>query len=214
KGEDALKVLERARAKFRQSFILEYFSALAYGKLEKYSDAIRHLTAAEVVARANNESQRLTYGFYFELAAMYERNKDYDRAEQFFRKTLQMQPTFAEALNYLGYMWADQGVKLDEARKFIEQAVKQEPDNAAFLDSLGWVYFKLGQHAKALEWQLKAVKNSKKDDATLQDHLGDIHAALKHYREAREAWRKSLSIEPNPGIEKKLQAPPGEDSSP
>ena len=33
-----------------------------------------------------------------------------------FEKCLDLSPDFAEALNYLGYMLADRGVKLDKAR--------------------------------------------------------------------------------------------------
>ena len=42
-------------------------------------------------------------------------------------------------------------------------------------------------------------------DATLLDHLGDVHAALGQLDKAREAWRKSIEIEPNKEIEKKLK---------
>ena len=44
-------------------------------------------------------------------------------------------------------------------------------------------------------------------DATLFDHLGDVYAALHESDKAREAWRKSLQIEPNKEVEKKLKDP-------
>jgi predicted negative regulator of RcsB-dependent stress response len=40
----------------------------------------------------------------------------------------------------------------------------------------------------------------------LFDHLGDIYAALQQQGKAREAWQKSLSLEPNEEVEKKLKA--------
>jgi Flp pilus assembly protein TadD len=51
----------------------------------------------------------------------------------------------------------------------------------------------------------QAVENSKEPDPTLYDHLGDIYNALHQAEKAREAWNKSLSLEPNPQIEKKLK---------
>ena len=51
-------------------------------------------------------------------------------------------------------------------------------------------------------------------DATLLDHLGDIYAALGRLAEAREAWRKSLEVEANPEVEKKLHAQPPAPSPP
>ena len=104
-------------------------------------------------------------------------------------------------------MWAERGVKLPQARELIEQAVKLEPDNPAYLDSLGWVLFKLKQTNEALTYLLKAIKLSKEPDPTLFDHLGDIHASLNQSDQAREAWQKSIALEPNPEVKKKLEPP-------
>ena len=109
-----------------------------------YAEALRHFVAAEVIAKATDPSQ-LNEGFYFQLGAACERKGDYAQAEQYFEKSLKLAPDFAEAMNYLGYMWAEHGMKLGQARELIEKAVKAEPKNAAFLDSLAWVLFKLDQ---------------------------------------------------------------------
>ncbi len=77
---------------------------------------------------------------YFLRGALAERQKHYDDAEVQFRKVLAIDPNNSMTLNYLGYMQADRGVKLDEALTMIQQAVKQEPQNYAYLDSLGWAY--------------------------------------------------------------------------
>ena len=44
-------------------------------------------------------------------------------AEKYFEKCLQLAPDFADAMNYLGYMWAEHGVKLAQARELIEKAL-------------------------------------------------------------------------------------------
>ncbi len=207
KPQDALATLQKARVKFPESFATEFLSGMAYNRRKEYAEAIKHFTAAEVIARVT-DPKRLNEAFYFQLGAVYERSGDFQQSETYFQKCLEMSPEFAEALNYLGYMWADRGVKLDQARKLIEKAVKIEPKNAAFLDSLGWVLFKLDQPQPALEQILKALEFAEEPDATLYDHLGDIYMALKQPEKAREAWRKSLSIEPNEQIKKKLDAPP------
>ena len=146
--------------------------------------------------------------FFFQVGTAYERHKDFKQAENYFLQCLKLAPDFAEALNYLGYMWAERGEHLTEAKTMIEKAVKQEPENAAFLDSLAWVLFKLNQPKEALEFQLKALKFQKEPDATLHDHLGDIYAALNQSDKARAQWELSLSIEPSDIIQKKLKAAP------
>ena len=205
---EALETLAKARGKFQQTFLGEYYTALAYGGLKDYTNALKHLTSAEIIARAT-ATNRLTREFYFQFGRIFEQAQRFKEAETYFRKTLELSPDFTVALNYLGYMWADRGENLDEARVMIEKAVKLEPKNGAYLDSLGWVLFKLGQPAEALPWILKAIEHNEEQDATLYDHLGDIHAALNQPDKAREAWRKSLAIDPNEKVEKKLRTSGG-----
>ena len=202
---EALQTLEKARGKFAPSFVNEYFTAMAYSRMKDHTNALKHLVAAEVVARAT-DTNRLTHGFYFQLGAAYERTQSYSEAEKYFRRCLQMEPKFSEAMNYLGYMWAERGTNLEEARQLIEKAVELEPKNAAYLDSLGWVLFKLDRSKEALVWLQKAIKHAEEPDATLYDHLGDVYSSLDQISEAREAWRKAVSLEPNSQIEKKLGA--------
>jgi tetratricopeptide (TPR) repeat protein len=204
-AKEALETLEKARGRFQQGFIGEYYTALAYTRLKDYTNSLKHLTAAEVIARVS-ATNRLNQAFYFQLGAACERNQKFKEAEGYFRKAIELSPDFAEALNYLGYMWADRDENLGEARAMIEKAVKLEPKNPAFLDSLGWVFFKLGQTSEALPLILKAIELNDEPDATLYDHLGDVQAALNQLDKAREAWRKSISIEASEKVEKKLKA--------
>jgi tetratricopeptide (TPR) repeat protein len=202
-ADAALETLDKARKKFPQSYTLELCTALAYGRKKDYKHAVEHYTAAEVIGKATDPG-RLDDQFYFQLGAAYERLGDLKQAEEYFEKCLKLAPDFSEAQNYLGYMWAEHDTKLDRARELIEKAVKSEPKNAAYLDSLGWVLFKLHQPKEALDYTLKAVALSEEPDATLFEHLGDIYAALNDQEKAREAWSKSLAVEPNEEIRKKL----------
>jgi tetratricopeptide (TPR) repeat protein len=203
KSSDALATLEKARKQFPQSFAMEFWTAMAYSREKAYVEALRHYTAAEVIAKVTDPKQ-LDEGFYFQLGATCERKGDYDQAEKYFQKCLALAPDSAEAMNYLGYMWAEHGMKLDQARELIEKAVKAEPKNAAYLDSLAWVLFKLNRPKEALPQALKAVEFSEEPDPTVYDHLGDIYGALHQTEKAREAWKKSVSLEPNDEVKKKL----------
>jgi tetratricopeptide (TPR) repeat protein len=202
---DALATLDRARNRFPPSFELELWSGLAYSRQKAYAEAVRHYASAESIAKAADPT-RLTHEFYFEIGAAYERSGDIPQAERCFEKCLQLSPNDAAAQNYLGYMWAEHGTKLERAHELIQKAVKTEPNNPAYLDSLGWVLFKLHQPQEALKNVTKAIELSPEQDATLLDHLGDIYNALGQSDKAREAWTKSLSLEANDDIKKKLEA--------
>ncbi|MBI1841579.1 MAG: tetratricopeptide repeat protein [Verrucomicrobia bacterium] len=198
-----LDTLEDARARFGETFQTEFFAGIAYARLKEYSNAVARLTTAEIIARAK-ETNRLTHLFYFQLGSSLERNKNLEEAEKAFRKVLEMKPDFSEAMNYLGYMWVENGMKLQEARGLIEKAVKIEPKNGAFLDSMAWVMFKLGKPKEALVWMKKAMEYSTDPDPTLWDHLGDIQSAAGDAAQAAVSWKKALGLEPNPEIQKKL----------
>ncbi len=218
---DALETLARARAKFGSSFLVEFYAGVAQAGRKDYVEALKHFTSAELQARAS-EPSRLNHIFYFQVGSVYERlanaaftenrpsdgDRHFAEAERNFRRSIELSPDNAEALNSLGYMWAERGLNLDEARQMIEKAIQLEPESAAILDSLAWVLFQLKQPAAALEPMLKAIRLSEKPDATLLDHLGDIYAALDRWTDARQAWRESLAIEPNPSVQKKIDAKP------
>jgi tetratricopeptide (TPR) repeat protein len=205
RGDSALQVIEQARLRFPDSFDARYFNAMVNLQLNDYDEAARQLTAAENMARTNNPA-RLDRQFYFQIGAACERAHQYSRAEGYLQKCIDMEPDDAEALNYLGFMWADRGEHLSKARAYIEKACKIEPKNAAYLDSLGWVLFKLNQPEAALPWLVKAVELSTEPDATILDHLGDVYLSLHQLGKAMENWKKSLDVEPNDDVKKKLES--------
>ncbi len=103
-------------------------------------------------------------------------------------------------------MWAEKGIRLEEAHEAISKAVALEPESAAYLDSMGWVLYKMNRPQEALPQLQKAIQLSEDPDPTLFDHLGDVYAALKEKAKAREAWAKSLSLEPSGEVSKKLDS--------
>jgi tetratricopeptide (TPR) repeat protein len=128
----------------------------------------------------------------FLRGSLAERQKHYEPAEDLFRQALDLDPSNAMVLNYLGYMLADKGVKLPEALKMIRKAVEQEPMNGAYLDSLGWVYFKMGQYELAEENLRQAVERTQ-TDPTVHEHLGDLYEKTGRIRLAAAQWQLSLN---------------------
>jgi len=158
-------------------------------KGKRYADEQKTLDTIEAISTTDNEKQDVS----FRRGAMFEREKSFDDAEREFRKVLQKDPNNAEALNYLGYMFADRGVRLDEAQQMIAKALEIVPGNGAFLDSLGWVHFRqnrLDQAAEELRQALGAIGN---DDPTVHDHLGEVYFKQGKLREAIQQWEASVA---------------------
>ena len=61
-----------------------------------------------------------------------------------------------DALNFIGYTWAEAGVRLEDAERYIRRAVLLRPDAGGILDSLAWVLYRRGAFAEALEVQREA----------------------------------------------------------
>ena len=114
----------------------------------------------------------------------------------------------AEVYNSLGYIFADHGHKLVDALGYIQKAVELEPENGAIADSLAWVFYRLGRFQEAKREIVRAIGLLGEDiDATILDHAGDIHAALGDMTNARDCWRKALSLKGDvdyDAIERKL----------
>ena len=202
--QKALDLMNKARTQNSDKFLIEFFSGIATSELKRYPEAIKYLSTAEVIVAV--ETNRPTEMLYFQLGAAYERNNQLDVAEKYFMKCLAKDPNSAEAMNYMGYMWAEKGIKLDQAKELIAKALQLEPENAAYLDSMAWVYYKLNNPQEALPLMLKAIEKNKTPDAVLYDHLGDIYKALGKNELAVDSWKKSVQIEVNPEVQKKIES--------
>ena len=112
-------------------------------------------------------------------------------AERLLAKAIQVNPKNAMALNYLGYMLADRGVKLPEAMAYIQRALALDPKNAAYLDSLGWAQFRMSLVDEA-EKNLRAALQYDADDPAVLEHLGDLLMQTGRKEEAVGAWQKAL----------------------
>jgi tetratricopeptide (TPR) repeat protein len=175
--------------------------AIIYTRTKRWSDALDALSKAEQLSSKTEDKAYVD----FLRGDLYQRQKMFDQAEGEFKKALAItppsDPQSAATLNYLGYMNADRGVKLDESLSYIKQALTFDPNNPAYLDSLGWAYFKLGKYDLAEENLNKAAVHMG-SDPTVQEHLGDLYQktgrlklAAIHWDRAVQEWNKTVPAE-------------------
>lgn len=129
-----------------------------------------------------------------------------DDAILVMKHILEIDPDNAEALNYIGYTYADQGIRLEEAEKLIKSALKQKPDDGYILDSMAWVYFRMGKYKTAQEYIDKALNNVP-DDPIITDHAADIYRALGNVKKALYFYQKAIDLghEERRQIENKIE---------
>jgi tetratricopeptide (TPR) repeat protein len=185
KSAQAIASLEELLRK--QDGVVEAHLALArvYAGASKEDQAVKVLRDAQT--RFPDESVVL-----FELGSVLERQKKYSDAEAAFRQLLAREPAHAPALNYLGYMLADRGVRLSESVELIKRALEQEPENGSYLDSLGWAYYKDGKYDLALE-PLRRAAEQLTTNSVVQDHYGDLLLRLGKVQDAIDRWNQALN---------------------
>ena len=209
------KTLAAWKKRFPMDWRVPYFQAFIHTGDKAYTKAVAAYANAETLASEMPQEVKLNAQFYFGYGAACERAGDLDKAATLFRKAIALDGKFANAYNYLGYMWTDKGTNLTEAMDLIQKAVALEPDNSAFLDSLGWAFHKLGRDADALPQLQRAVellekstkrdKEDRQDDAVMYDHLADILFKLDKRVEAIAAWKRAIELDPgNKDIAAKL----------
>ncbi len=169
-----------------------------YRETGAWMDALRAFEGASTAAPASPQA-------HFLLGAQLERLHQEPAARDELRRAIELDPRHADALNYLGYMDADDGVNLEEAKTLIQRALDVDPDNGAYRDSLGWVYFRMGDMPQALA-QLERAVALLDSDPTIFEHLGDVYFAHGDVDNARRAWSKALELDHNlESIKQKLR---------
>jgi tetratricopeptide (TPR) repeat protein len=158
-----------------------------------YSQAKQFAEAEQAVNKALGYGSKPEEEGYsrFMLGSIYERQKKYDLAEEQFKKVLAVDPLNASAANYLGYMLADRGVRLEESVKYIQKALELEPNNGAYLDSLGWAYYKMNRCDLA-EPPLEKAARLMSDDPTIHEHLGRLYLRMGKETLAEQEWERAL----------------------
>lgn len=147
----------------------------AYYQGGRYEDGI--VLGRKMVAESPDNVQ-----LRFLLAMSLERQGKMDEAITQLERAIELEPNFAAALNYLGYIYIDKDMELQKGVSLVKAALMIEPHNSAFLDSLGWGLYKLGRIGDAIE-QLERAIAGLKDPSS--EPVICAHLALAYNRAGR-----------------------------
>jgi tetratricopeptide (TPR) repeat protein len=189
---------------------IEAFRALADEKPLAIIEARLHMLRDNYpVAIDTFEEITAQYGatpdLHYYLAVSYEALDDFDKTEEHLLAYLKELPNDHEVLNFLGYLYAEYGVKLRKAERLLIRALEFEPESPFYLDSLGWIYYQMGDAEKAVGLIQRALLNMEGDDAILRDHLGDAYLATGKVDKAVREWEKAHRLDPDlEGVSEKI----------
>lgn len=181
----------------RQLLFVHSYCAQAYMKLERFEEARQAARQAVELAPDDEDAVML-------LAQTYLEENRLEEMEKIARDYLARFPNSAAMLNFLGYSFADKGIRLEEAEQLIRRALTFSPDSGAIVDSLGWVLYRKGRYQEAIA-ELERAARLSPDEAEITDHLGDAYYAAGMLEKARRQWERTLELEPsNKEVQDKL----------
>ena len=109
-------------------------------------------------------------------------------------QVLRLNPDQANALNFIGYTWAEKGINLDKAEEMIKKALKLKPGDGYIQDSLGWLYYQKGDYKRAADELMKAHQRAP-DDPVIAEHVADAYLKLGDRAKATEFLEKALKLD-------------------
>jgi tetratricopeptide (TPR) repeat protein len=141
-------------------------------------------------------------------ALLLDQVKRQDEALVSMLRVLKIDPERVEAMNYVGYIWSERGIRLEEAKVLLDKARQLSPDNGFILDSWGWNCFKRGAFQEALKALDQAVRLIPAEPA-VHEHHGATLEALDLPQQAATAYEKALKLakdaEDKARLKKKLE---------
>lgn len=166
-----------------------YFLSLYYKNVKDYDNALK------VLDKLIEETKGKNYKFIYLKSEILIKKGEFEKGIKLVEQILNNEPDNPDALNFIGYSYAEKGIELEKAYEMINRALSIKKDDPFIMDSLSWVYYMKGEYDKALSIQKKVVEKVN-DDPTILEHLGDILKALGMKKEALDAYKKAFENEP------------------
>lgn len=216
KAKQAQAQTAQARARPANAAALRRLELYRAGLLSRSGNLPAAVAGLEAMLRRQPQDADVLYN----LGLLHGESGDSERALQVMHRAVESDPDHADALNYIGYTWAERGERLDEAEALIVRALEQRPEAGHILDSLGWVYYmrarpliEAGRVDEGRAWLRRAVVQLKRaaerigggGDPVISEHLGDAYFLLGRRREALKMYEQALQQKPRQGEQPELR---------
>lgn len=191
KYDEAAAVLQNLIKKKSESHLPYLDLGDTYMLAKRYPQAIEAYTQA--LDKISGTQRRGGWMIYYSRGTAYERNNQWDKAEDDFLHALLLNPDQPLTLNYLGYSWLERGKNVEQAKEMLERALLKASQSGSIADSLGWAYYLTKEYDKAVTILEIAVALDA-GSGVINDHLGDAYWRSGRKREARFQWQKALDL--------------------
>ncbi len=188
---EAAEYLHQDIARDPNNAYSHYLLGNIYKADNQFAKAIESYDVAEALGRHDGELDRKLWPLYYSRAIAFDLNDEWDKAEADLIVAMDKFPNSPIILNYLGYAYADRGIKLEEAKEMISKAVMAAPNDAYIIDSMGWILYRMGFYDQSVNYLERAVR-MRPYHMVINDHLGDAYWKVGRKIEAHYMWQRAI----------------------
>jgi tetratricopeptide (TPR) repeat protein len=127
-----------------------------------------------------------------------------DRAVAVMETHLENSHDSVLALNFIGFSWAERGIRLADAERLLRRAMNLRPHDGYVLDSFGVLMTQIGKldDARAL---LERADRLVPFEPEILLHLGDLYLKAGDPNRARATFHQALALDPDDDVKLKLE---------
>ena len=188
----AISILAPVSDIFTKKFSIQYMLGLNYSRIKKFKEALEYYNRAlslqpesagvlhsmaiaydeigewnksdkiylQLIEKNNLDAQALNNFAY----SLVEREKDLDKALQYAKKAIELEPDNPSYLDTIGWVYFKLN-DLRKAKKFIEKSIMIQGDNSVVLEHLGDILMKSNDRANASVYYKKAYEYDKENSS-------------------------------------------------
>lgn len=153
------------------------------------------LDEKRTVSFVDNQNISLDADYYNKKGVEYIKYQDYEKAESYFYKSIELNKSSYQAYNNLAFLSLNSG-NYDNAIKYANKALSFNPELSEALYNIAFAYKKKNNNSKALEYLNKTIiLNPQNEKAYYLKAL--IYLDLKETKKAKENLLKTIKIKDN-----------------
>ena len=151
------RLYKKAERDFPDNDVILYRQAILAFTEGKIKDANEYIEKYQSVRKDRSATEAAIKN---SIATIYSESGILDKAEEYFRKALLLEPDSPTRMNNLAWFLIDKDRNLNEGLELIDRALELVPDDPYSIDTKGWGLYKNGRYKEALElfersWDLR-----------------------------------------------------------
>ena len=167
-------------------------------------------TVAAIYAKTKSEENIKSAKEYIGKGIIYKNRGEFSKAEECYKKAIELDPENADGYNHLGFLFCETGKDLDVAINLVNKAVQlNSNDRGYYYDTLGWIYYQQGLYDKSLKYIKESVDMIPLEDkvarGTVFYHLGMIYVKMNDPNNAFFQFIETLKLAPNTSVSSKAR---------